>query len=62
MEPDPYKFKVHPENHQPSVVCDFSKIYNPTDMYVTYTITMPNHTRIRKPLERTEVIGENYCI
>lgn len=31
-------------------------------MYVTYTTIMPNHTRIRKPVERTEVIGENYCI
>lgn len=30
----PYSFALRPEDHQPSGVCDFKKIYNPKDLMV----------------------------
>ena len=60
MEPEhePYTFQLHPVNHQPSGICDFNKIYNPTDMRATFTYIITGET-VHKPVDRTEVIGEN---
>ncbi len=32
---NPYSFALRPEDHQPSGVCDFRKIYTPEDMKVS---------------------------
>lgn len=36
QELQPYNFALRPEDHQPSGVCDFSKIYTPKDLIIRF--------------------------
>ncbi len=56
MEIKPYSFDIDPNNYQPSGRCDFSKIYNPKSVVLTYTDH--NGNTEKHIIERTEIINK----
>lgn len=52
-----YTFDLRPENHQPSGRADFSKIYNPNNVVVTYE-NLDTEETIKYVVSTTEVTNE----
>lgn len=58
MKNNTYIFNKKPEDHQPSGHCDFSKIYTPNTLIITYTNLNTRETECHT-IERTEIIDDN---
>ena len=58
----PYSFALRPEDHQPSGVCDFRKIYTPEDMKISTGNGIWYPVERRVPLNRNGKEKVTYII